>query len=153
MRKTGPKCRKRLITRKWCETRQKISVLQRQRRLQIYRVKNIGRVFELSGVAFRLVSPYGRLLVEYITLLSMSTVGRPLCNLLFADDIDVFWEANRTTRSSPQWWSDRSTTTHIMYSVLFRLFHFSSDYLIDLTVVLHGQRAFFSSFLEAPSVT
>ena len=43
--------------------RQKISVLEGQRRLQIYRVKNIGRVSELSGVAFRLVPPYGELLV------------------------------------------------------------------------------------------
>ena len=60
----GSECRKMLLTRKRCETRQKISVLQRQGRLQIYRVKNIGRVFELSGVAFRPVPPYGWLLVE-----------------------------------------------------------------------------------------
>ena len=65
VRKTGLKCRKRLITRKWCQIRQKISVLQRQRRLQIYRVKNIGRFFELSGVAFRL----GGLLVELFSRL------------------------------------------------------------------------------------
>ena len=64
VRKTGPKCRKRLITRKCCDIRQKISVLQRQRRPQISRVKNIGRAFELSGVAFRLVPPYGGLCVE-----------------------------------------------------------------------------------------
>ena len=57
------KCRKRL-TRKWCEMRQKISVLQRQRRFQISRVKNIGRVFELSVVAFRLIPSYGGLLVK-----------------------------------------------------------------------------------------
>ena len=34
-----------------------------KKRLQISRVENIGRVFELSGVAFRLVPPYGMLLV------------------------------------------------------------------------------------------
>ena len=35
-----------------------------QRRLQISRVKNISTVFELSGVAFCLVLPYGGLLVK-----------------------------------------------------------------------------------------
>ena len=35
VRKTGQKCRKRLITRKWCKIRQKVSVLQRLSRLQI----------------------------------------------------------------------------------------------------------------------
>ena len=54
--KTGTKCRKRLITRNWCEIRQNIDIseLQRQRCLRIYRVKNIGNVLEYSGVAFRL---------------------------------------------------------------------------------------------------
>ena len=33
-------------------------------RLQIYRVKNIGSVVELSGVAFRLVPPDGGLLAK-----------------------------------------------------------------------------------------
>ena len=32
------------------------------RRVQIFRVKNIGEVFELNGVAFRLAPPYGGLL-------------------------------------------------------------------------------------------
>ena len=62
VRKTGPKWRKRSIIRKWCEIRHTISVFQRQRRLQISRVKNVGKVFELSGV-FRLDPPYGGLLV------------------------------------------------------------------------------------------
>ena len=64
VRKTGPKYRKRLITRQRCEVRQKLSVLQRQRRLRISRVKNIGSVLELSGVAFRILPPYGGLLVS-----------------------------------------------------------------------------------------
>ena len=66
MRKTGPKCRKRLVTRKWCEIRQKVSVLQRQRRLQISRVKNVGRVVELSGVAFCLAPPDDGLLIQIL---------------------------------------------------------------------------------------
>ena len=32
-------------------------------RLQIFRVENIGSVFELSCVAFRLAQPYGGLIV------------------------------------------------------------------------------------------
>ena len=53
-KKCGKRVRmqKRLISRKWCEIRQTISVLHRQNRLQIARVKNIGRVFELSGAHF-----------------------------------------------------------------------------------------------------
>ena len=39
--------------------------MQRQRRLKISRVKNIGSVLELSGVAFRLVQPIGGFLVRY----------------------------------------------------------------------------------------
>ena len=58
--KTGPKCRKRLMTWKWCEIRQKLSVLQHQSRLQISRVKNIGRVFEVSSVALWWASCYLR---------------------------------------------------------------------------------------------
>ena len=50
----------------WYEIRQKISVLQPQRRLQVFRVKNIGRVFELRGVAFRRVPPYGGRLLYFI---------------------------------------------------------------------------------------
>ena len=60
---TGPKCRKRLVTRKWYEIWQTISVLHREGRLQISRVKNIDRVFELNGVAFRLDPPFGWFLV------------------------------------------------------------------------------------------
>ena len=53
---------KRLITWKWCDTWQNISVLQRQRRFQISRVKNIGS-FQIKRHAFRLVPPYGGVLV------------------------------------------------------------------------------------------
>ena len=63
VRKTGPNCRKRLVTGKWCEIRQKISAVQRKRRLQISRVKNIARVFELDGARFA-VPPCGGLLVR-----------------------------------------------------------------------------------------
>ena len=38
--------------------------VQFQRRLQISQVKNIGNVFELSSVAFRLAPAYGGLLVK-----------------------------------------------------------------------------------------
>ena len=41
-----------------------LSLMQCQRRLQISRVKNIGNVFELRGVAFRLAPPYGGLNVR-----------------------------------------------------------------------------------------
>ena len=41
-------------------------VMQCQRRLQISQMKNIGSVFELSGVAFRLASPLGGLLVQML---------------------------------------------------------------------------------------
>ena len=40
------------------------SLVQCKRRRQISRVKNIDSVVELSGVAFRLAPPYGRLLVR-----------------------------------------------------------------------------------------
>ena len=40
-----------------------LSKMQCQRRLQISRVKNIANIFELSGVTFRLASPYDGLLV------------------------------------------------------------------------------------------
>ena len=41
-----------------------LNLMQCQRRLQISRVKNIGSLFELSGVGFRLVVPsYGGLLI------------------------------------------------------------------------------------------
>ena len=60
--KTGPKWKKAYNSEIVRDTA-KIIVLQRQRHLTIYRVRNIGRVFELSGVAFRLVPPYGGLLV------------------------------------------------------------------------------------------
>ena len=40
-----------------------LNLMQCQRRLQIYRVTNIGNVFELSGMAFRLATPYGGLLL------------------------------------------------------------------------------------------
>ena len=69
---TGLKCRKRLVTQKWCEIRQKISVLQRQ----ISPVKNIGRVFELSGVAFCLVPPCGGLLVQGQRYSVLATIWR-----------------------------------------------------------------------------
>ena len=43
--------------------------MQRQTRLQISRVKNVGNVFELSDVAFRLAPPYGGLLIlQYCVL-------------------------------------------------------------------------------------
>ena len=100
--KTDPKCRKKLITQKWCEIGQKFVlttnskpwvwfpklplirlswqrgwatcytalpemqkrlILQCQVRLQISRVKTIARVFDLSGVAFRLIPSYCGLLV------------------------------------------------------------------------------------------
>ena len=51
-------------------------VLQRQRRLQISRVKNISRVFELSGVVFRLVPLYDGLLVD---LYDMTVAVIKLC--------------------------------------------------------------------------
>ena len=41
-----------------------LSLIQCQRRLQISRVKNIGNVSILSGVAFRLAPPHGGLLVS-----------------------------------------------------------------------------------------
>ena len=41
--------------------------------------------------------------------------------------------------------------TSVSDPVFFCLFRSSSDYLIDLTVVMYCQRVFFSSFLEAPS--
>ena len=41
-----------------------LNLMQRQRRLQFSRVKNIGNVFELSGMAFHLAPPYGGLLVK-----------------------------------------------------------------------------------------
>ena len=63
------------MTRKWCEIRQQISVLQRQRRLQISRMMNIGSAFELSGVALRLVPPYGVLLVYSLHLAGISASG------------------------------------------------------------------------------
>ena len=40
-----------------------LGLMQYQRRLQIYRLKDIGNVIELSGVAFRLAPPHGGLLV------------------------------------------------------------------------------------------
>ena len=61
---SGFEMQKKAINSEIVRDRQKISVLQRHRRLQISRVKNIGRVFESSGVAFRLVPPYGGLLVS-----------------------------------------------------------------------------------------
>ena len=45
-----------------------LSLMQCQRRLQISRVKNIGNVFELSGVAFCPAPPYGGLLVKALFL-------------------------------------------------------------------------------------
>ena len=83
VRKMGPKCRKGLITPKWCELQQKVSVLRRQRRLQISRVKNIGGVFELSGVAFRLVPSYGGILVLYLAPLSSPSRGKQFGLFLF----------------------------------------------------------------------
>ena len=40
-----------------------LSIMECQRRVQISRLKNIGGVFELSGMAFRLAPAYGGLLV------------------------------------------------------------------------------------------
>ena len=99
MRKTSPKSRKGVITRKWCELRQKISVLQRQRRLQMSRVRNIGRVLELSGVAFRLVPPYGRMgrwfqPPNWTSTMDIQT--DPLDSRSWYDVIICFWsDANR----------------------------------------------------------
>ena len=42
-----------------------LSLMQCHRRLEIYRVKNIGSVFGLSGVAFRLAPPYDGLLAIF----------------------------------------------------------------------------------------
>ena len=53
-----------------------LSLTQYQRRLHISRVKNIGNVFELSGVAFRPAAPYGGLLV---TLNYTHVTIRPAC--------------------------------------------------------------------------
>ena len=47
------------------------------KRLQISRVKNICRVFELSRVAFRLVPPYGGLLVIIGMQCMMSLNAKP----------------------------------------------------------------------------
>ena len=41
-----------------------LGLIQCQRRLHISKVENIGNVFELSGVAFRLAPPYGGLIVR-----------------------------------------------------------------------------------------
>ena len=51
-------------------------LMQRQKCLQIYRVKNIGSVFELSGAAFRLAPAYGGLLVEVIELMVGDSFSR-----------------------------------------------------------------------------
>ena len=50
--------------------------MQCQRRLQIYRLKNIDEVFELSGVAFRLAPPYGWLLEKTQPKCSVSEWAR-----------------------------------------------------------------------------
>ena len=47
---------------------------ERRSRIQISRVKNIGNVFELSGLALRLAQPYGGPLVE----LHLRTASDPL---------------------------------------------------------------------------
>ena len=46
-----------------------LSLIQRQVHLQISRVRNIGNVFNLSGVVFRIGAPYGGLLVKIYVLL------------------------------------------------------------------------------------
>ena len=52
------------------------SLMQCQRRLQNYRVKNIWSVVELRGVAFRLAPPYGGLLVLKSTKVGNSQIYR-----------------------------------------------------------------------------
>ena len=44
-----------------------------KRRLQISPVRNVGRVFELSGVVFRLIPPYGGLLVTISDCFGLNT--------------------------------------------------------------------------------
>ena len=63
----------------------KISVLQRQRRLQIYRVKNIGKVFELSGLTIRLVPRYGGLLVVSRRSPLFKPIERKICTRILGD--------------------------------------------------------------------
>ena len=41
-------------------------LMQCQRSVQISRVRNIGNVFELSGVAFRIAPPYGGFLLQEV---------------------------------------------------------------------------------------
>ena len=52
-----------------------LSAMQCQTRLQIFRVKNISSVFELSGVAFRLALPYGGLRVQILQSLHIRFTG------------------------------------------------------------------------------
>ena len=51
-----------------------LSLMQCQRHLQIARVKDIGSVVELSGVAFHLAAPYGGLLVVGLNLLDCAAL-------------------------------------------------------------------------------
>ena len=58
--KNGRKCRiRRLLA---------LSLIQCQKRLQIYRVNNIGNVLQLSCVAFRLAPHYGGILVNFLLI-------------------------------------------------------------------------------------
>ena len=52
-----------------------LNLMHCQMRLQISRVKNIGNVFKLSGVEFRLVPPYGGILV-FLPFGATGTSGR-----------------------------------------------------------------------------
>ena len=57
-----------------------LSLMECQRRLKIFRFKNIDNVFELSGVAFRLALPCGRLLVRLFRAIELK-----ICTCILGD--------------------------------------------------------------------